>query len=83
MRCIYKFKARAKCPVDPSKTDVYKFRVVSPGLIPVERILEFLEKNAGENAIFQEELTEKCALALGAAVTSVGWHSGVKVECSA
>ena len=29
------------------------------------------------------KVTQQCAVHLGAKVTSVGWHSGVKVTCEA
>lgn len=83
MKNRYEIEVRAQCPVNPTDTDLYQFTIESGALIEVERITEFFEAHAGEKNIFQEALTQKCAVTLGAQVTSVGWHSGVKVTCIA
>ena len=83
MKCSYEVEVRAQCPVMPDDTDVYQFTIESESIVQVERIVEFIGANAGKKHIFQEDLTNKCAVALGARVTSVGWHSGVKVTCVA
>ena len=83
MKCIYDYEVRAQCPVNPSDRDVYQFQIESQSLIEVERIVEFFAANAGKREIFQEALTQQCAVTLGAKVTSVGIHSGVKVTCIA
>lgn len=83
MRNIYEYQVRAQCPVNPSDTDLYQFTIESDSLIKVEEIVAFFRKNAGRKNIFQEALTQKCAVTLGARVTSVGWHSNVKVTCTA
>lgn len=83
MNCMYEIKVRAKCPANPSDTDLYAFTIESDALIPVEQILDFVKDNAGTKEQYQEALTQMCAVALGAKVTSVGVHSGIKVTCIA
>lgn len=79
MRNRYDYEVRAQCPVNPTDTDVYAFTIESEGIIEVEKIVDFFKNNAGKSEVFQEILTNQCAVTLGARVTSVGWHSGVKV----
>ena len=83
MKNTYQIEVRAQCPVNPSDTDLYAFTIESESLIEVEKIVEFFKSNAGAKNVFQEALTQKCAVTLGAKVTSVGWHSGVQVTCAA
>ena len=83
MKNSYQLDVRAQCPVNPSDTDLYAFTIESESLIQVEHILKFFEDNAKQKNIFQEALTQKCAVTLGAKVTSIGYHSGVKVTCVA
>jgi hypothetical protein len=83
MKNIYEVEVRAQCPVNPSDVDCYTFRIESDAMIEVEKILDFFADNAGLKQLFQEALTLKCAVRLGARVVSVGWHSGVKVTCEA
>jgi hypothetical protein len=83
MKCFYEIQVRAQCPVNPSDTDFYAFTIESETLIEVEKITGFFAANAGTKEQFQEALTQMCAVALGAQVTSVGIHSGVKVTCTA
>jgi hypothetical protein len=83
MKNRYDIEVRAQCPVNPDDTDLYQFTIQSGAMIEVERITAFFEANAGLKNVFQEALTQKCAVTLGAQVTSVGWHSGVKVTCEA
>ncbi len=83
MKCVYEVEVRAQCPVNPGDTDLYAFTIESRSLIEVERITAFFAKHAGRNRQFQEALTRLCAVSLGATVTSVGIHSGVKVTCTA
>lgn len=75
----YEVEVRAQCPVNPSDTDLYAFTIESEALIEVEKIVEFFKAKAGAQKVFQEALTQQCAVTLGARVTSVGYHSGVKV----
>lgn len=83
MRNRYDIEVRAQCPINPDDTDLYQFTIESGALIEVERISAFFEAHAGKQNIFQEALTQKCAVTLGAKVISVGWHSGIKVTCEA
>lgn len=83
MRNVYEIEVRAQCPVNPADTDVYAFTVESESIIQVERITAFFANHAGQQRVFQEELTRLCAVTLGAKVRSVGVHSGVKVTSEA
>lgn len=83
MRNRYEIEVRAQCPVNPKDTDLYQFTIESKTLIEVEKIAAFFKANAGKKNVFQESLTMQCAVTLGAHVTSVGWHSGIKVICEA
>ena len=83
MKCTYEIEVRAQCPVNPSDTDLYQFTIESESLIEVEKIAKFFAEHAKEQKVFQEALTNQCAVTLGAVVTSVGWHSGIKVTCTA
>lgn len=83
MKCRYEYEVKAQCPVNPSDTDLYAFVIESDALIEVEKIVGFFKEHAGEQKVFQEALTNQCAVTLGARVTSTGWHSGVKVVCVA
>lgn len=83
MRNTYEIEVRAQCPVNQTDTDLYAFTIESESLIEVEKITAFFAKEAGAERVFQEALTNKCAVTLGAKVRSVGYHSGVKVTCDA
>ena len=83
MKCLYEIEVRAQCPVNPADTDLYQFTIETKSLIEVETIVAFFKENAGKAEVFQEALTQHCAVTLGARVTSVGWHSGIKVTCHA
>lgn len=83
MKCRYEIEVRAQCPVNPRDTDLYQFTILSGTLIEVEKIAAFFKAKAGKKNVFQETLTQQCAVTLGAQVTSVGWHSGIKVICEA
>lgn len=83
MRNKYEIEVRAQCPVNPTDTDLYAFTIESEALIEVEKIVGFFGANAGKEKVFQENLTQAAAVTLGARVTSVGFHSGVKVTCVA
>lgn len=83
MKNKYEIEVKAQCPVNQTDRDLYAFTIESEALIEVERIVEFFAKNADKQQVFQERLTQMCAVALGARVTSVGFHSGVKVTCVA
>jgi hypothetical protein len=83
MRNKYEIEVRAQCPVNPADIDLYAFTIESDVLIEVEKIVAFFAANAGKQKVFQEALTQACAVTLGARVTSSGVHSGVKVTCHA
>jgi hypothetical protein len=83
MKNRYEIEVRAQCPVNPSDTDLYQFTIESESIIEVERITEFFKENAGKKEVFQETLTQNCAVALGARVVSVGIHGATKITCSA
>jgi len=83
MKNRYEYQVRAQCPVNPSDTDLYAFTIESGNIIEVERIIEFFKIWADKKEVFQETLTQQCAVTLGAKVTSAGWHSGIKVICHA
>lgn len=82
MKNTYEVEVRAQCPCNPEDTDCYHFTIASESIILVEDIAAFFKKFAGRKKIYQEALTQKCAVTLGARVTSVGWHHGIKVTCS-
>lgn len=83
MRNKYEIEVQAQCPVNAADRDLYAFTIESEALIEVEKITAFFKANADKKKVFQESLTQQCAVTLGARVTSVGWHSGVKVTCVA
>lgn len=75
----YELSIRAMCPSD-NLPDWYEMRVESNRLILVEDVLAAV-KDLG--AIYQEDLTRQIARRLGAKVTTVGYHYGVKVTSCA
>ena len=79
----YRIEVRAQCPVNPADTDLYFFEIKSASIIEVEKINAFFAEHAGQQRVFQEDLTLRCAVTLGATVKSVGIHSGVLVRCEA
>ncbi len=83
MQNRYEVEVRAQCPVVPDDTDLYQFIIESESIIEVEKINAFIRDHAGTKNVFQESLTNKCAVMLGARVTSIGWHGGVKIICTA
>lgn len=83
MKNTYEIEVKAQCPVNVTDTDLYTFTIESESLIEVEKIIAFFKENGTTKEVFQETLTQKCAVTLGARVTSIGYHSGVKVTCEA
>ena len=83
MKNTSEIEVRAQCPVNPKDIDLYQFTIVSDEIIEVEYIAAFFREHAGATEVFQEELTRKAAVSLGARVRSVGYHSGIKVTCEA
>ena len=81
MKVVYRTTFAATCPVDGSD-DVYRVRVRSDWMIPVEEIVAALGELRGK-PIYQEELTQRLADELGAEVATRGAHSGVATRCTA
>jgi GTP cyclohydrolase I len=69
--------------VNPTDVDLYLFTITSETIIEVEKIAKFFADNAGAQRVFQETLTQQCAVTLGARVRSEGIHSGIRVVCEA
>lgn len=69
----------ASCPVD-KKPDHYEAVIECARVVKVEDILAAVERLKTKR-IFQEALTQELARALGAKVTTTGFHSGVKTIC--
>ena len=78
MQVTHSLTIKARCPVD-HKIDVYIVEVTSSVVVKVEDILAEADKFKSRE-IFQEDLTEQLARALGCTVKTVGYHSGVKTE---
>ena len=68
MKILYEIEVRAQCPVNPKDTDLYQFTIESKTIIEVEKIIVFFKDHAFNEKIFQEDLTQKCAVTLGAVV---------------
>lgn len=75
----YRLEVRAQCPVNDGERDLYQVTITSPSVIQVESILGFFDAYKHEK-IYQEELTRKASMTLGAQVETVGIHSGVTVR---
>ncbi len=71
-------RVTAVCPVD-GLPDVYEATVETSRVIRVEDILAAADQLRTER-IYQEDLTVRLARALGAQVTTIGWHSGIRTE---
>lgn len=76
MECVYELDAVCSCPAD-GRGDYYRVTVTSARTIPVETILAAV-REAGAVEQYQEAFTESLSRAIGAAVKTVGHHSGVK-----
>lgn len=83
MKNTYELEVKAQCPVNADDTDLYVFVLESEDMVPVEKINEFFKAHAGQKNVYQEALTQQCAVTLGVKVRSIGWHSGVKVVSEA
>lgn len=78
MLCRYELKLRAICPIHECE-DVYDVIVESAQCIYVEKLLEFTSACATRKET-QEAITESMARAfLNCRVTTIGYHSNVKV----
>lgn len=82
MRMRYETRAHSVCPVNPEVTDYYDVTVESDEHLMVEKINEAIADATFDPAM-QETITERIAASLGATVTTVGYHSGVKTTCTA
>ncbi len=76
LQVIHQLTVKALCPVS-DQVDCYELFVRAGRLVKVEDILA---ATAGFNQqkIFQEDLTQALAKALGCEVETRGWHSGVR-----
>ena len=81
MLTTHELVATCTCPID-SGPDTHAVTVETRTDIPVETILVATESLKVEK-VFQEEFTRRLARQLGAQVTTVGWHSGVRTTCKA
>lgn len=79
MRVEHHLIVTGTCPVD-HKPDRYEAVIECTNTVKVEDIV----REAGAlqaQPMFQEDLTQALARALGAKVTTIGYHSGVKTIC--
>lgn len=81
MMTTHELTARCTCPVD-NGPDTYAVTVETVADIAVEVILAAVNSLKSEK-IYQEEFTRQLSRQLGAAVTTVGHHSGVRTTCRA
>jgi hypothetical protein len=77
----YELKIKSGCPEDNGRDD-YQLIIRSFRPVPVEIILDAVRKYESR-LIFQENITAELARDLGAEVTTIGYHSGVKTTCCA
>lgn len=75
------FQITARCPVDQGP-DVYDATVEARRVIRVEDIIEAVRELTAEPD-YQENITAALARRLGATVTTVGYHSGIRTEVTA
>ncbi len=76
MKVTHEFTMRAVCPVD-GKSDLYAVTVETDRLLKIEDILGEISA-AAEEPDFQENITVDLARRLGAHVTTIGVHTGIK-----
>ena len=82
MRATYSTTFVGLCPVDDTR-DVYELTVVSDSMIPVESLLRAISE-ATVHSAYQEDITGNLAARLkGAAITTIGVHSGVRTVVTA
>ena len=77
MTVEYFLEITAKCPSDDSADDVYDCWITSRKTLPVESILKVVEELTAE-PLYQEDLGVSLAASLGAEVTLVGVHYGIR-----
>lgn len=80
MRVTHTLEIAARCP--KGGVDRYEAKVEVERLIEVERITAEVQRLT-KKPIYQEDLTAKLARALGAKVTTVGYHGLVRTEVEA
>jgi NADPH-dependent 7-cyano-7-deazaguanine reductase QueF len=80
MITTHEFTAQCTCPIDKGP-DTYAVRIETDRVIEVEAILAAVAALRSE-VMFQEEYTTRLARQVGARVTTVGYHSGVRTTCS-
>lgn len=80
MRVTYEMEFSRLCPVNEA-IDHYELKVEAARIVKVEDILAAVD--ALPDKAFQEDITTTLAAKLGCAVTTIGYHSGVKTTCTA
>lgn len=78
MQTRYDLRITGLCPVDGS-ADAYDLTLEAGGEVRVEAILDAVREVTREPAT-QEAITLDLRRRLPGRVTTVGWHSGVRVE---
>lgn len=73
---IYECTHRASCP-NGQLMDAYEITIKSHKTIMVEQILATLAELP--SAIYQEDLATALRSKLGAEITVIGWHHGIKI----
>lgn len=79
MKVWHELSCRCLCPVN-GEPDVYLIIIETDTVIKVEDILDAAAKLSAMR-LFQEEFTERLARSIGATLTTVGFHTGVKTTC--
>lgn len=79
MKVQHSFELIATCPVDGGK-DFYRCTVTLDRLLVCEEMLDLVEQAKEGGHVYQEDLTQKLADALGAEVRTEGTHVGGKVS---
>lgn len=82
MTAEHRLYIAATCPVDEDVLDIYELVVTTGALIEVEEIHATVRRLTAE-PVFQEDLTDRLAEALGAHVLLRGRHSGVETTTQA
>lgn len=72
--------AVGRCPAAPLTLDQYEVTVESPEMLRVE-VINCTIADLTTDPIYQETFTQRLSEILGARVTTVGWHQGVKTTC--
>ena len=73
---IYETHHRSSCP-NGALLDAYEITIKSHHVIMVETINEVLA--SVKDCIFQEDLATVLRSKLGAEITVIGWHHGIKI----